>query len=314
MATAAAAKANSAAFGMTARDHKETGEATRQRFIAALQAASDVVAPVFEMIEGVDGPYDPQVGARVLWCALTVLPWFPRIRFTVAERPHPFPTFEQMMDVFVKINVFPSMLEMGTRELSCMYSVALAALVTRPDIHAVRAGHFSSMAAQTFKGSAGTRPFRIHLIGCRWHTEGMINYALLAELLQRDCLGPGATPLDHPPLQNRKIEIYLIGPELGPSQLGPEHMEAMGNFARCCKHGVTVFTGPDKYDTSTSSARDFFPADLNIILNGGIDCHFGDWDLSLALLISSGIPTVITGYVTGWSSRSTPISPLHHHV
>lgn len=311
VATAAAAKANRAVFDTVRGVGKQTEEEVRESFITAIESSSEIIKPLFNMTEHVDGPYDPQVGARVLWCALTVLPWSATVRYIVAKRPYPFPKFDEMMDMFVKINVLPSILplELGVRELSCMYSVALAALVTRPDIHAVRAGHFPSMAAQTFKDSAATRPFRIHLIGCRWRIEGMINFALLAELLQRDCLGPGATPLDHPPLLNRKIEIYLIGPELGQSQLGPEHMEAMGNFARCCKHGVTVFTCPDTYDTSTTSAADFFPADLNVILNGGVDCHFGDWDTSLALLISSGIPTVITGYVTA-QTPPPPHSPL----
>lgn len=151
------------------------------------------------------------------------------------------------------------------RELSTEYTIALAAALMKDHV------------VVPPQGSDGA--FRLHLIGCRWHVEGAINFEHVLSVLNRI----------FPVLHSTTLKIGLLGPEMA----GQEKAEsrAMNRAMQHCGDKLKIQISPRYYHESRAPAADFA-----LVLNGGIDSGFGTWGPTLQLLLSRGTPVAFTGY------------------
>eukprot|EP00854_Cymbomonas_tetramitiformis_P023595 gene23595-28577_t len=166
------------------------------------------------------------------------------------------------------------------RKSSIVYTIALIATALREHIA-------TSCAAR------GDGRFVLHLLGCRWHVEGSIDVELLSKLLGRVA-------------HFNKLCLVFIGPELAGVDLFKFKFKVQASLKRLKRttkdNEVEIKVIPLEADMLPAKGDFRLLAesseerpDLAVILNGGLDDHFGSWALTLWRLLAQGSPAAFTG-------------------
>jgi hypothetical protein len=183
---------------------------------------------------------------------------------------------------------------------SLAHTVALCASMLREPVRALMAARDDGVLV-------------LHLLGCRWESEGTINMRLLLTLLD------GMLPF-------RTLRLVLNGPELGPERFtrgAPSRRDlrkAKADLPRQARDRLQQIreasgdrlelivrpgrwhspaelpASPAEWELSVTDAARQERPDLALILNGGLDENFGSWAATLWTLLALGGPVALTGY------------------
>ena len=160
----------------------------------------------------------------------------------------------------------PMLSEYWSRPDSLAFTIGLGAALLRDQI---------ACQLVAFDGT-----FRLHLLGCRWHVEGTMDFQKLLKLMIHVLSGICRITC---------LKVGLLGPEM----LGRDHI-AEASFRKAMEMSGSQL----KIQVSTRRYHDSPPpaANLALVLNGGIDSSFGAWAPTLQLLLEHRTPTAFTGY------------------